>query len=92
MPSPRRFEIDLSSYGYHMEVDVKKSDCCRGEAPHWHLWHGRSRAGSISANGVWIEKPSVDHHIMKEAEELTSRYSSSIVEVYNHNKIYGADD
>ena len=91
MSNPRKFEIDQSSYGYHLEVDVRRSDCNRGEPPHWHLWHGRSRVGSINIYGQWVERPGVDRHIEKEAEELTSRYSSTIREVYEHNRGYGAD-
>ncbi len=91
MANPRTFEIDLSSYGYHMEVDTRKSDCNRERTPHWHLCGKRERLGSISIYGQWIEYPDVSKHIKKEAEELTSRYASTISEVYEHNRIDGAD-
>ncbi|GFI04549.1 hypothetical protein IMSAGC005_03401 [Lachnospiraceae bacterium] len=44
MGYPRRFEKDLREYGYHMEVDVKKSDC-NLEPVHWHLCQKRDRIG-----------------------------------------------
>lgn len=91
MANPRTFEIDLSSYGYHMEVDTRKSDCNRERTPHWHLCGKHERLGSISIYGQWIEEPDVSKHLKKEAEELTSRYASTISDVYEHNRIDGAD-
>ena len=74
-----------------MEVDTKKSDCNRGETPHWHLWHNRSRVGGIDVNGRWADTPDADRRIMKEAEELTARYFSQIREVFEYNRENGAD-
>ena len=91
MANPRKFEIDLSSYGYHMEVDRRKSDCHRGETPHWHLWHGNSRVGSIDVYGNWADRPNVERRIEKEAEELTRRYAPTIREVFEYNRENGAD-
>ena len=91
MPNPRKFEIDLSSSGYHMEVDTRKSDCNRERTPHWHLCGRYSRLGSINVYGQWIKNPDVDRRIREEAEELTRRYASTIVEVYDHNRSYGSD-
>ena len=91
MEGPRTLEVSLSSYGYHMEIDVKKDDCERERTPHWHLCDRRSRLGSITAYGLWIKKPRVDRVIMREAEMLTSRYSSEIKQIYEHNRLYGAD-
>lgn len=90
MSSPRRFEKSLSSYGYHMEVDTRKSDCNR-EAPHWHLCNRSGRIGSISVYGSWVQYPNADRRVIKEAEELTSRYSYEIREAYEHNRIDGSD-
>ena len=91
MANPRTFEMDLSSYGYHMEVDTRKSDCNRERTPHWHLCNRNSRVGSISVYGSWIKEPNVDRRVKKEAEELTSRYASIIRDVYDHNRQYGSD-
>ena len=91
MSNPRRLEVSLSSYGYHMEVDTRKSDCNREGTPHWHLCSRSGREGSISVYGSWVEYPSVDRHIVKEAEELTERYAPDIRETYEYNRLYGSD-
>ena len=90
MSSPRRLEVRLSSSGYHMEVDTRKSDCNR-EAPHWHLGSRSGRVGSITPYGTWIQYPSVERRIMKEAEEITSRYSYEIRDAYEYNREHGSD-
>ena len=90
MSSPKRFEVPLSSHGYHMEVDTRKSDCNR-ESAHWHLCNRSDRIGSISVYGSWVQYPNVDRRIMKEAEELTSTYASEIRSVYDHNRQNGSD-
>lgn len=91
MSNPRTLKVNLDSYGYHMEVDTRKSDCNRERTPHWHLCSKYGRVGSITVYGDWIETPNVDRSIMKEAEKLTSSYASEIREVYEHNRIDGAD-
>jgi len=91
MANPRTFEKDLSSYGYHMEVDTRKSDCNRERTPHWHLCGKHDRIGSISIYGDWIETPDADRKIIKEAEELTSRYSPDIRDAYEYNRVNGSD-
>ena len=88
---PMRFEVDLSSYGYKMKVDVKKPDCNQEPTPHWHLWHNGSRIGTINIYGEWSEYCDAEHRIKKEAEELTRRYASKIREVYENNRLYGPD-
>lgn len=90
MSSPRRLEVSLSSYGYHMEIDTRKSDCNR-EGPHWHLCSRSGRVGSITPYGSWVQYPDVDRRIVREAEELTSRYSSQIREAYDYNREHGSD-
>ena len=90
MSSPRRLEVPLSSSGYHMEVDTRKSDCNR-ESAHWHLCRHGSRVGSINVYGSWVQYPDVDRRIKDEAERLTSRYSYEIREVYDHNRQFGSD-
>ena len=70
MSSPRRLEVPLSSSGYHMEVDTRKSDCNR-ESAHWHLCRHGSRVGSINVYGSWVQYPDVDRRIKDEAERLT---------------------
>ena len=91
MANPIRFEKDLSSYGYHMEVDLRKSDCNREKTPHWHLCSKRQREGSINIYGTWVECPSVSRSIIEEAEELTERYRDEIIRVYEHNREDGSD-
>ncbi len=91
MPNPRTLKVNLSSYGYHMGVDTRKSDCNRERTPHWHLCSRYGREGSISIYGKWVKEPNVDRNIRKEAEELTARYAREISEVYEHNRIDGAD-
>ena len=60
----------------------EKSDYNREGTPHWHLCGKHGRIGSISIYGDWIETPDADRRIIKEAEELTSRYSSDIRDAY----------
>jgi hypothetical protein len=92
MGYPRRFEKDFREYGYHMEVDVKKSDCNR-EPVHWHLCQRRDRIGQIwVSSGLWEELPDVGKKIREEAEELTRYYSDEITDTYLYNKVNGADD
>ena len=91
MATPKRLEVSLSSYGYHMEVDTRKSDCNRERTPHWHLCGKYGRLGSISIYGSWIESPSADRSIVKEAEDLTRRYASEISAVYEYNRENGSD-
>ena len=91
MPNPERLEVPLSSYGYHMEVDTRKSDCNRERTPHWHLCSRSGREGSISIYGDWVKEPSVDRKIKKEAEDLTRQYAGEISRVYEHNRIDGSD-
>jgi hypothetical protein len=73
-----------------MEVDVRKSDC-NFESAHWHLCKNGRRIGQISAYGSWTRTPDVSSSIRKEAEELTSLYSSEIIDCYDYNRINGAD-
>ena len=88
---PRRFEKTLqSSSEYYMEVDVSRDDCNR-EGTHWHLCKkGQGRIGQISIYGDWARRPEASASIIKEAEELTSRYSYEIEKTYSHNRDYGA--
>lgn len=91
MSGPKKLEVPLQEYGYHMEVDLKKWDCAREEA-HWHLWKNSQRIGQISSYGSWASKPSdVSSSIIREVEKLTAEYSSEIRSTYNHNRVYGAD-
>ena len=91
MGTPRTLKVNLSSSGYYMELDTRKSDCNFERPPHWHLCqHGR-RIGQISAYGDWTTYPDVSSSIRREAESLTSSYSSTIREYYEHNRQYGAD-
>ncbi len=83
------FRKELSSYGYHMEIDVTKDDCNRERTPHWHLVCKGRRIGSINIYGIWASKPDVSRSIMKEAEDLTSTWASEISEAYENNRIYG---
>lgn len=89
--SPKTLNVSLSSHGYSMELDIRKSDCNFERTPHWHLCHHGSRIGQISAYGVWTKTPDVSSSIRKEAEQLTSQYSSTICEYYAYNAEYGAD-
>ncbi len=90
--NPKRLEKSLSS-GYHMEIDLRKSDCNRERTPHWHLAKGGTRYGSISAYGEWIQQPPKDvpRSVVKEAEDLTRTYSSDIKETYEYNRENGSD-
>ena len=88
--NPRRFEKSLSEYGYHMEVDTRKSDCNR-ESAHWHLCKNGRRIGQISPYGSWTSYPDVSSSIRKEAEALTSTYASDIVSCYEYNRENGSD-
>lgn len=89
MENPRRFEITLSSSSYHMEVDLKKDDCKR-ESAHWHLCKNGRRIGQISTSGYWASVPSESSSIIREAEQLTRTYASTIEEVYRYNAENGA--
>ena len=89
--NPKTLKVNLSSYGYYMELDTRKSDCNFERMPHWHLCqHGR-RIGQISVWGDWASTPDVSSAIRKEAEQLTSLYSSEISEYYRYNAEYGSD-
>lgn len=91
MGYPRRFEQPLKEYGYKMEVDIRKWDCHR-EPIHWHLCKNGQRIGQIWVpSATWEDIPPVSSSIMKEAEELTRRYSSEITDTYLYNKENGAD-
>ncbi len=91
MGTPRTLKVNLSSSGYYMEIDTRKSDCNFERTPHWHLCqHGR-RIGQISAYGSWASTPDVSSSIRREAESLTSSYSSEIRSIYEYNRENGAD-
>ena len=91
MGYPKTLKVYLSSSGYYMELDTRKSDCNFERTPHWHLCqHGR-RVGQISAYGSWTTFPSVSSSIRREAEDLTSSYRSQICEYYAYNAENGAD-
>ena len=87
---PRTLKVDLNEYGYYMELDVSRADCNR-EAAHWHLCKNGVRIGQISTYGTWASYPRERSSIINEAELLTSQYSSTIEEYYDHNRMYGAD-
>ncbi len=92
MGYPKPLKINLSEYGYYMELDTAKQYCAQ-EQPHWHLCKNGKRIGQISASGSWTSYPSTDANskIIKEAEQLTSQYRPTIIEYYNYNKENGAD-
>lgn len=91
MGNPRTLKVSLKEYGYYMELDTRKSDCNFERTPHWHLCKNGRRIGQISAYGSWTSTPDVSSSIRKEAEELTSMYSSTICEYYAYNAENGAD-
>lgn len=92
MGSPRTLKVPLDEYGYYMELDTSRWDCSR-ESAHWHLCKNGRRIGQISVYGSWTEYPSTDASasIIREAEQLTSRYSSEIRDGYEYNRVNGAD-
>ncbi len=93
MGYPERFEKPISGHdGYKMEVDTCKWDCSR-EAVHWHLCKNGQRVGQIwVASVTWAkEVPPVGSAIVREAENLTRRYSSEIASTYLYNKENGSD-
>ena len=90
MGYPKTLKVDLNEFCYYMELDVSKADCNREEA-HWHLCKRGMRIGQISAYGSWTQYPSESSSIIREAEDLTRRYSSTISEYYNYNRTNGAD-
>lgn len=92
MGVPKELRVDLSDYGYRMVLDTAKQYCAQ-EDPHWHLCKNGKRVGQISAYGTWTKYPSTDvsSRAIREAEDLTSQYSSTIIEYYNYNKVNGAD-
>ena len=91
MSNPEKLRVELSEYGYYMEIDLGKWDCSREEA-HWHLCKNGRRIGQINSYGSWTSKPSdVNSAIIREAENLTAQYSPEIRRVYNYNRENGAD-
>ena len=91
MGNPKTLKVNLSSSGYYMELDTRKSDCNFERTPHWHLCqHGR-RIGQINVYGSWASSPDVSSSIRREAESLTSSYSSTISEYYAYNRENGSD-
>ena len=89
MGNPRTLKVNLNEYGYYMELDVRKDDCNR-ESAHWHLCKNGRRIGQISAYGTWTSRPAESSSIIREAEELTRSYSSTIIEYYDYNRVNGA--
>ncbi len=91
MAYPKTLRVSLSEYGYYMEVDTAKQYCTR-EAPHWHLCKSGRRIGQISYSGSWTDRPyDVNSSIIREAEDITRRYSSEIYDAYQYNAVNGAD-
>lgn len=88
--NPKRFELDLGG-GFALEVDVKRDDCNR-EPPHCHLTFRGRRIGQIWAESATFTRIPSDapSHIINDAIYEVERNRWDIVEIYNHNKMYGA--